>query len=130
PRMSRPASASGRVRAWMAKGACRPRRLRAVTSASGSPSSAKVMSAAGAGASSAAVSARSRADGCGRRAPEEEDDRPDGRPEEAGRRRGPPRDDEEEEEEKDAERARRTYSGKEKLHQRLKAATCLETVGN
>ena len=71
PSTSRPASASGRARAWMANGCGRcPARASAVTSGPGSPSSAKV-AAAGAGALSAAVSARSSSDttGAGRRRP-------------------------------------------------------------
>ena len=64
PSTSRPASASGRARAWMAKGALMPCSASAATRGPGRPSSAKV-AAAGAGALSAAVRARSSSDTTG-----------------------------------------------------------------
>src|SRR5437763_388810 len=109
----------------MAKGACMPRRANAVTSGSGSPSSANVRSA-GAGAERAAVRAISRVDAWGlREAPA--DERPTGRPEVpewAGRLRAPPParpdwPDRLDDVWNSAARGRRACSGKEKLHQRL-----------
>ncbi len=64
PSTSRPASASGSARAWMAKGAVMPCSPSAATSGPGRPSSANV-AGAGAGALSAAVRARSSSDTTG-----------------------------------------------------------------
>jgi len=119
------------VRDWLAKGALMPRRFSAVTSAAGRPSSANVRSAAGAGAESAAVSARSSWDGARWRIAGAA-----ARPE--VRRRGDPlpplvlrlcEEDALEGLWDTAARGRRTCSGKEELHQRSSAATCFARRG-
>ena len=58
-RMSRPARASGRLRAWMAKGLVKPRRASPVTSAAGRPYPPKSLTS-GAGRAAAAARSRSR----------------------------------------------------------------------